>query len=377
MDITERSVPDDMMDHRAPSPRPSEPSLYMPQLDGLRFFAFLMVFVHHLPAQSGGLLGFLFAHGYSGVSLFLTLSAYLLARILTSEHDARGRIDLRRYLIRRSLRIWPLYFAFVLAAFALDASNRPASTELVVRFFGLLTFSDNVLTAISHFNPIRYTAHLWTISLEEQFYLVLPTALAWSLARRRSLLSIALWTWALFAGLRVIAVAARVHHPFIWTLPISADAILAGIALSDDRVARWLARLPPSASLFGGLALFASLRFLPPVHHSGVHLLWSFALTGVGAALLCHAALTHPWLSFLGQRWLRYLGKISYGLYVFHIMGIAAGGYVAQHTTGAFATHALVGLACTCALAACSYELLEKPFLRIKGRFEVVRTRPA
>src|SRR5690606_2476800 len=87
----------------------------MPELDGLRFIAFLLVFLHHLPFPSewlarSPLLSRIHAFGWIGVDIFLVLSAYLLTRLAIEERRHTGRFDVVRFYMRRALRIWPLYF---------------------------------------------------------------------------------------------------------------------------------------------------------------------------------------------------------------------------------------------------------------------------
>src|SRR5580704_3548587 len=112
---------------------PREKSFYLPELDGLRFFAFLAVFIYHsvapLPALSPET-GHFFALGHAilrsgcyGVDLFFTLSAYLITELLMRERARTGRINVAAFYIRRMFRIWPLYFAFL--GFLASVSSLP------------------------------------------------------------------------------------------------------------------------------------------------------------------------------------------------------------------------------------------------------------
>src|SRR5690348_17164601 len=90
-------------------PAPTKPrSLYFPTLDGLRFFAFALVLLNHLPAPKRVFLESLVHNGWVGVPIFLTLSAYLLTAILVTEYQQAGQVSVSRFYIRRLLRIWPL-----------------------------------------------------------------------------------------------------------------------------------------------------------------------------------------------------------------------------------------------------------------------------
>lgn len=350
--------------------------LYFPTLDGLRFFAFLLVFIHHLPTAPNRLLRVVDEYGWVGVHLFLFLSAFLLTSILRKELEQTGTISIVHFYVRRGLRIWPLYFAFCFAMLAFQVFWR---TDMPVdwgRFIGLLFFFENVLTGWQGYNEMPYVPHLWTISLEEQFYLFLPILLLKWLGEPRRLLQALVVLWLLFLGVRVLSVLLGAEHPFIWTSVFSADSLLLGTALGAVRLPvalsnRWLPFL-----MVPGAVLLVSGVFLAPVYAIGWHQVVLYSLVALGAACVVVAGLLSPAYSFLGHQPLAYLGKISYGLYIFHLIGIALGGKVAQALgSDSWWTLALMSLACTLILSIASYELYEKHFLRLKRRFESVHSR--
>ncbi len=350
--------------------------LYFPTLDGLRFFAFLLVFVHHLPAGPNLVLRVVHQYGWVGVHLFLFLSAYLLTSILRKELEQTGKISIFNFYVRRGLRIWPLYFAFCFAMLAFQMFWRTDVSVDWGRFFGLLFFVDNVLTGLQGYNEMPYVPHLWTISLEEQFYLFLPIILLKWLKDPRQLLR-ALWAlWLLFLGMRLLGVLLEIEHPFIWTSVFSADSLLLGTALG---AIRWPAFRSYNLLAFwvvpGVVLLFCGV-FLPPLYALGWHQAVLYSLVALGAACIVVAGLLSPLFSFLGHQPLAYLGKISYGLYIFHLIGIALGGKVA-HAVGSTSWWglAVISLICTLLLSIASYELYEKHFLRLKRRFESIHSR--
>jgi peptidoglycan/LPS O-acetylase OafA/YrhL len=128
---------------------------YLPQLDGLRFFAFLLVFLHHSPVFPGGsrVASSLKEYGWVGVDLFFVLSAYLLVALLHREHEATGLTDFKKFFIRRALRIYlfiPLLFMAIVglrrkpALFAAIAVAIAVSQPLLR--WGITRFNDNELT---------------------------------------------------------------------------------------------------------------------------------------------------------------------------------------------------------------------------------------
>ena len=353
------------------------PALYFPTLDGLRFFAFVLVLIHHLPVPANPLLHMLHEQGWVGVHIFLFLSAYLLTAILSAELQASGRISVIKFYIRRALRIWPLYFAFCIGIFALFfLRNRHLEPEWF-RFLGQLFFVDNVIAGFRDYNPIVFTRHLWTISLEEQFYLFLPLALTGMLASRKRLVAGVLALWLVFLGVRIAMVAWDAPHPMIWTSVFSADSLLLGTLLGALRPGPSRSVVLRIALLVGGLVALFSGVFLPPVYVAGWHQVLHYTVIAGGAAGLTLAALNEPALAFLAARPLRYLGKISYGLYVFHLIGIEAARRATAVMGSDWWLQAAVASAVTLLLAVASYELFERHFLKLKHRFETVRSRPA
>src|SRR5690606_33171181 len=113
---------------------------------GLRFIAFLLIFIHHTGFGDVFLVSFIKRIGWIGVDVFFCLSAFLLTRLLQIEYENTDRIHIRYFFIRRVLRIWPLYFTYI--TFCLCLHWMTASTELGgYRIAGLYTFTDNIFAA--------------------------------------------------------------------------------------------------------------------------------------------------------------------------------------------------------------------------------------
>lgn len=354
------------------------PALYFPTLDGLRFFAFFLVLLHHLPPSVNPLLHLVQVQGWVGVHVFLFLSAYLLTAILRAELLASGGISIRRFYIRRALRIWPLYFAFCIGLFALTFIPRanPLPTGDWFRLAGQMLFVDNIIAGFRGYSDIPFTPHLWTISLEEQFYLFLPLMLAGFLANARRLVYGLGVIWLLFIGARLAMALNQAPHPMIWTSLFSADSLLLGTLLGALRPVPSHSVAARIALFAGGVAALFYGMFAPPIDAPGLHQVYLYSIVACGAAALTISALHEPWLGFLASRPMRYMGKISYGLYVFHFMGIEIGRRVAVKTDGGWWVQAVAALLATMLLSVLSYELFERHFLKLKRRFETVHSRP-
>lgn len=364
--------------------------LYFPELDSLRFFAFLLVLIHHSPyMKSIGIWETLSLYGWVGVDLFLCLSAFLFARLLYVEYQEKGNINIRYFYLRRALRIWPLYFFFFGAMLVLSLKDTGWDSYLLQRTIGVFTFTDNLLTAqLGYYNTvILYTAHMWTISYEEQFYLIIPWVLRKFYQLKHST-TFAVLTVAFLVGsiFRAIFIYAEVVHPVIWVLPITHfEAIFGGVMVGLGLFDKPLKKFPGWILFLAGIFALYQITLLPNVGDIGWNLMLTYPLLGLGCTLLLFAVMRGnlwPLSLLLKNKVLGYLGKISYGLYVFHSLGISLG----YQFTDAFvsrerllvhpATILLSSLLFTILFSMASYQFLEKPFLRLKERFTFIQSRP-
>ncbi len=166
--------------------------LYLPELDGLRFFAFLMVFLFHLGARNesvsalvGKAAGRCFReNGWVGVQFFFILSGYLIVTLLLREEADYGRIDLKAFWVRRILRIWPLFYLTVALTFFLIPAlqgefQSGAGAENIRRHLGwFLLFLGNWSMALQGPVSLDSQSILWSVCVEEQFYIVVPLLVA-------------------------------------------------------------------------------------------------------------------------------------------------------------------------------------------------------
>ncbi len=360
---------------------------YYPELDGLRFLAFLLVFIHNAPAAlPGPFFAVLHEYGWIGVDLFLCLSAYLLTRLLLHEHQRDGGFNVQKFYVRRILRIWPLYFLVVLvsAAITIHLSGWTPLTSL--RFVGLMTFTDNMMAAWLGFNTFAFAPHLWTISYEEQFYAVLPWALRWLLKRSTRQRWLAFGgVIAAFVGLRALLIYLNAPYPAIYVLPETHFmAILGGFMMGLGLLDEVFEHLPQWMLLSGGFAYLGLVVLLPNKDVPGWHLIFTYP--GLSMTLILYAIMHRKnrfRIGILENPTVSHLGKISYGLYIFHFFGLNFGLFLAEslHIAPAAAIAfplviLLSGFVVTFSCAELSYRFLEKPFLTLKLRFTQVASRP-
>ncbi len=376
--------------------RNSHQSFYRPELDALRFFAFLGVFQFHYAFsvsryvnQWGAphwliLLNSASYAGAFGVDLFFVLSAYLITELLLREKRQRGSLDVRAFYIRRILRIWPLYF-FCIALALIPYFNATHSFSLrYVLAFLLLAGNWSIVAWGPSGNLV--VGPLWTISVEEQFYLLWPPLVRRMSSKRIVFAAAAMVisSFAVRAGL--LAVHANTNSVRYNTLaridPIAAG-ILVAVALRG-RMPNFSLGLRLSMLCCGLAPLVLMSRYWKI--NNPESLLWVPTLLGYPVVAACCTLILIAVLgiSLRPPRLLAYLGKISYGLYVYHFVGLALASrlvpswvVVPSHNHLRYlALREALGLGFTVVLASVSYVLLEKPFLNLKKRFELVDSRP-
>jgi len=365
-------------------------SFYRPELDALRFLAFLLVFCHHAFVSSfiGRLSTLPWAEripaaivlgGEFGVDLFFILSAYLISELLIREKAASGQVQVGRFYMRRILRIWPLYFTFVVFCFIL-----PLFTPSIFPFKAFVCFlllSGNWYCVLHAAIPSPVSP-LWSVSIEEQFYLVWP----WVVRKAKSI-HLIIFSCALIAIAICTRLVLAIHsapRPSVWFNSFThMDAIGAGILIAvllKGRAPHLQVSLRISCFILALLLLGLSTSVFDVLNARTTA---TIALMGYGCGILAAVLLFLAFLGapedgieFLAARKLAYLGRISYGLYVVHQFVLEAVKVTLLKTLGESpaALQLVLALGPTILLAALSYRWLESPFLRLKRRFQSVST---
>ncbi|HLH06887.1 MAG TPA: acyltransferase [Terriglobales bacterium] len=358
---------------------------YRPELDALRFFAFLGVYASHalvfppevwhelhLPETFSAIP----RAGAYGVDLFFLLSAYLITELLLREKEAAGSLNVRKFYIRRILRIWPLYFVFLFVCMIPVLNPGREFTWKYLAAFLLLC--GNWAVAIWGWGG-RVVNSLWSVSVEEQFYLLWAPVVA-RLSRRNIILAaIAMLEVANLARIGIPYLFPQVKAMFFWTSTITRlDPIAIGILIA----VLLKGRIPTFAGWQRALMSLAGIGLIVTVEilsrrpgHSILLQNELYTITAFACALI--------FCSTLGIRttlpgWLIYLGKISYGLYVFHLLGVFLTDRLLLIPNGLErgALRALISMAFIIGMASLSYRYLEMPFLRLKDKFTRVPSRP-
>lgn len=382
--------------HTENIPAPSNKVFY-PALDGLRFAAAFLVFIYHY--FSGQHVPHSLQWGWIGVNFFFVLSGFLITGILFDSRCHPHR--LRNFYIRRSLRIFPLYYG-VLAILLLTTPvfHWAWNHEMAYWPLYLGNYVENFIPGgagnIGLYSPVlKYSvsfAHFWSLSIEEQFYVFWPFVV-YAIADRVRLRNLCLIIVVSAPVVRLVVehfLPPSLHQARIlfFATPFRIDGLLLGGAVAlmlrgpeSERLQRLALRL-----LCGALMLFGLLWFLAvsvfqqspivSVDSPWVETLGLSLIDMIGASILLLAIQPGNFVSrFLSITVLRRIGQMSYGFYVFHLIpaqfyGAAASGICGRSTGVVFAlTQGSIALAGTLILSYFSFRFYEAPFLRLKDRF--------
>ncbi len=362
-------------------------AFYHPEIDVLRFGAFVLVWFSHalpdrpvawmhlgFPGPAASLAAGLMRGGAYGVDLFFALSSYLITELLLREYRVRKSIDIKSFYIRRILRIWPLYLTVLFAGPPLMRALHYPDTLSGRYLVAFTLFAGNWACAIWGYPNSKF-ASLWSVSIEEQFYLAWPLIMSRFIHRLRPIAYGLLACSFLARGWLVIAGA---HHPAAWcnTLtrldPIAAGALLASFL--DGRTPS-LSRLLRSVMMVSAVIVITLVGLF--ADYSGISTLIGYPLATLAAILLISATLmpVTAWAPGLAGRALVYLGRISYDLYVFHNAAIRIS-MVPSPSALRWVFNLTGSLALTVLLAVLSYRFIETPFLRLKKRFTLIQSGP-
>jgi peptidoglycan/LPS O-acetylase OafA/YrhL len=329
----------------------------LPALDGLRGVAILLVIGDHA-AIPHMVLG-----GQVGVTVFFVLSGFLI----TSQLVARDRVDFRGFWIRRARRLGPALLVMLAVCFPLFlGAGWTAAAYWRDALPGLLYVQNLHEMAAGWMLPF---GHLWSLSVEEQFYLVFPFVVALLRSRPRAVLWFSVLVGAVSAGARFwLSLDTTTQLRGYFGLDTNAYALLLGAGLAAGVALGWRPSRQPLLLLAGVLLVTGATVYPPTTAHPYLVVLPAAA----GAGLLIAAALAGP-IPALEWRPLRFCGRVSYGWYLWQ-------GPLLSLTWPTTTTGNMAGKVTVCAVAlgvaVLSWRCVEQPILR-SGRLvgEVVRDR--
>jgi peptidoglycan/LPS O-acetylase OafA/YrhL len=317
----------------------------IPSLDGLRAISITLVILSHLVKWKHASLEVLGSYGALGVHVFFVLSGYLITSLLLREYERSSTISLRDFYIRRAFRIFPAAFVFLAVVTVLYWHQmRWYHVAAAVFYVANMDIS----------RPWIF-GHLWSLSIEEQFYLLWPFAMKkWQGHKTAILLCVLVATPVFWVGLH----AFKVHNGLLGSLPAYADQLAVGCLL-----AIFAPRLPKvRGSVALGMVAVAALIPWFPATSAGRTIFMLFVLQPLLNVCLAGLVLHVIQVPYRALNWLpvAWLGRISYSLYLWQELFCSN----ASLHLGYFLV--VPALACACL----SYYCVEQPMLRLREKYQ-------
>lgn len=366
-------------------------TFYIPNLNGLRFIAVFAVILGHLEMTKRELgiehlLGgsndfFSKGGGHFGVVLFFVLSGFLITLLLLKEKDKTGDVRYRKFLIRRALRIWPVYFLFIsVVIFGVHGidfilTEKKNGGLLIGLYYFILP---NL--AMSGFGSIAHIAHLWSIGVEEQFYLIWPLILKFF--SKKLVVFTLVFLCLIIPVIPHLADFLAVRFP-VYEFPLMVIRLFFQYFLIN-------------AMAIGGLFAFLFYKYEELLREklnlltTTIVVFTSFGLWFSGTTfggvtdvvymilfglLILATSLSNPLFVF-ENKFISYLGKVSYGLYVYHWITafFVLKGLIWLELEDQYLLSLITTLILTIFIAALSYEFLEKNVLKLKDKYTIVKS---
>lgn len=383
---------------------PKKQSVFFPNLDGLRFICFLMVFLFHsyktLFANVPGAentVGFLFRHGELGVNFFFVLSGFLITFLLIREREFTGTIHIGNFYVRRILRIWPLFYLCVFIGFvvwpylktfigdAVDETSNPWYYLLLINNFDYI-HQQSISTQL--FPDALILIVLWSVAVEEQFYLSWPILLRIIKKIHYPLLFILIIAGTLvFRGFYAFEPASDLEARAVLkfhTLAVIGDmavgALMAYNCAHEGWLYRWIRQMPRYQIALLYIAVVCILLFHHLIFPEGLMMVPERLIIALvfGLVILEQNYAEKSFYKFSSFTRISKLGTYTYGLYCYHFLVISLMskfflklGWNDSNFANA-SLYSLLSLAVVIALSVLSYRFFEKPFLKLKDRFAFI-----
>lgn len=354
-------------------------------LNGIRAICALAVVISHSSLSLsliGIATGAIFGLAAYGVTAFFALSGFLITYLLMEEKSTFGDISVKKFYIRRILRIWPLYFGYMAIAIVVNILvfkiTDFSSIGYYILFFPNIPFSYES-AGMATVLTIHLLGHFWSLGVEEQFYAFYP----WVVKIFKNLFSVLVWMFILVIVVKGIAkyFSHKTGNPFwyAWADNTRFDAMALGgigawlfkhkISLVNQLVKSKIIQLIFTLALV--LVFLNKLPLPNTISHMSV--------AGLTVLAIYYAHLFNKPIINLQNKYIDYLGKISFGIYVYHPLAIALGALMLKELplSGSFKIIVFFSavIIFTILLASLSYRYFEKYFLKLKFNYAVVKSK--
>jgi peptidoglycan/LPS O-acetylase OafA/YrhL len=364
--------------------------IYFPNLNGLRFIAAFLVIIHHLEQLKSiskienywDAIPFIGIIGKLGVILFFVLSGFLITYLLLAEENSFKKISIKEFYMRRILRIWPLYFLIITLAFVvlpnIELFTLPGYSKDVIysnlawKLILYAIFFPNLV--LSLLGTVPYASHTWSIGTEEQFYLVWPVILKY-IKKHRILLMVGIIIsylaikFFLLTSFGNYIPYSNVIRAFWNSFPIDCMAIGGLYSILLFQKSKYLKYIIRNDLFYFSICLM-TLFMIKGIYIPYIH--YEFYSVFFGLIIINFAVNKKIKIS-LENTILNYLGNISYGIYMYHPIGIVLTLYISLsfdiHTNWLIYPLSLI---LTITMAGLSYKYFESFFLKFKVRFSKI-----
>ncbi|MEP6675116.1 MAG: acyltransferase [Ferruginibacter sp.] len=362
-------------------------SIYLPNLTGLRFVAALMVFVCHVESVKeifnipNLAENFFFINiGKLGVLVFFVLSGYLITYLLLREESSTAKVDIKKFYLRRILRIWPLYFLIVIfglyaAPYSsffhlpnfLSALSGNNTTQISLLFF---FFLPNYVYAA--FGGVPYAVQTWSVGTEEQFYLVWP----WLIKKIKNKTLLFPAVFIVYNIIKIVLIALQHRAPAIKALLdfwyyFNIDCMALGAVAAYFVITKNEKILKIIFSIAAQLITYITIIIL--IGFAVIFRYFHFEIYGFFFTIaIANLAANKKSILNLENKIFNYMGKISYGIYMYHLIAltIALRILIRLNFLNNVAIY-LLGFIITIILSSLSYFYFESYFLKLKNRFSI------
>jgi peptidoglycan/LPS O-acetylase OafA/YrhL len=347
-----------------------------PGLDGLRAVAVLLVVGYHVTDVLKPVPFLPVFNGALGVDLFFVLSGFLITALLARERDERGKVRFGAFYRRRALRLLPALFVLLIAFLVYESVTDLVSPYTKQSVISVLLYVSNWQFTL-HLQMTPYLGHLWSLSVEEQFYLVWPFVAVVLLGFVKRLWIIVV---ILLTAIALIAVNRSIRYHDMQSTPLGyllvygrtdarADALLVGALFAHLWVRHWTPKrmlwpFAVMATVVLGLCVARTNSVDPFLYDGG------FTLVALAGGVLIISVIDSNWIGARAMRWrvLGAIGLVSYGIYLWHIpVFFAVARYGPEWEPW---QRVAVGLGVTTVIVVASWFLIERPALVLKDRFE-------
>ncbi len=338
-------------------------------------------------------MNFLFQNGNVGVNIFFVLSGFLITFLLIKEKELKGTISLSNFYMRRILRIWPLFYLCVFLGFVVFAYMKyrtvPSPFEPSNAWYYIFLAANFDLIHIWPAVPDALSLIvLWSVGVEEQFYITWPMILKYSSRKIYVMIFCAIILFTLifrsfYTGPTEAEYAMRYFHTFSVIGDMALGGMFAYYCSYDSKLFRFITNMPRWQIVSLYVLTITLVLFKKALFHAAVPLVFERLALAICFALIITEQnyAKHSFFKFSSFRSISKLGIYTYGLYCLHFIGILAitmtiekFGWVVNNI-GTTIIASIAALAVTITISLLSYHLFEKYFLRLKDKFAFITKR--